>query len=76
MWVGEASSVLWGSRACRIDISVVYIRGLRSLVLPTAHTAKMSLRDIEQEYVLFFCPASGRFVRRDSSNQIAVLDLF
>ena len=38
--------------------------------------AKMLLPDIgrDSEYVLYPCPASGRFVRLDSNNKVAVLD--
>ena len=36
--------------------------------------AKMPLPDIGSEYNLCCCPASGRFVRLDYSNRVAVLD--
>ena len=37
---------------------------------------KMLLPDIGLDYCLSLCPASGRFVRLDSSNSVAVLDFF
>ena len=38
--------------------------------------AKMLLPKIRREYRIFPCPTSGRFVRLDSSNSVAVLDFF
>ena len=38
--------------------------------------AKMLLPDIGHEYRLFSCPASGRFIRLDFGDSIAVLDFF
>ena len=38
--------------------------------------AKMLLPDIEYKSVLFLCPASGRVVRLDNNNSVAVLDFF
>ena len=38
--------------------------------------AKILLPDIGHDYCLFSCPASGRFVRLDSSDVVAVLDFF
>ena len=38
--------------------------------------AKMLLPNIEREHCLYSCPASGRFVRVDSNNNVAVLDVF
>jgi hypothetical protein len=40
------------------------------------HAGKMLLPDIGRRYFLYVCPASGRFVRLDGSNSVAVLDLF
>ena len=37
---------------------------------------KMLLPDIGCEYVIFLCPTSGRIVRLDSSDNVAVLDFF
>ena len=37
---------------------------------------KMLLPDIEHDYSLILCPASGIFVRLDRSNSVAVLDFF
>ena len=39
-------------------------------------SGKMLLPDIGRKYLLYACPASGRFVRLDDSNSVAVLDLF
>ena len=36
----------------------------------------MSSPDIERDYLLYLCPASGRFVLLDRSNTISVLDFF
>ena len=38
--------------------------------------AKMLLPDIEYEYVHYLCPASGRYVRMDSSSSVVVFDFF
>ena len=38
--------------------------------------ARMLLPDSEDEYRLFPCPASGRFVRLDSNDSVSVLDFF
>ena len=47
--------------------------GMISHVSPAA---KILLPDIGHKFVLFLCPASGRIVRMDSSNSVAVLDFF
>ena len=38
--------------------------------------AKMLLPDIGHKYFLSSCPASGRFIRLESNNSVAVLDFF
>ena len=43
---------------------------------PAAKILFSSLPDIGLGYVLYPCPASGRFVRLDASNSVAVLDFF
>jgi hypothetical protein len=51
----------------------------RTIVNRISHggpAAKMLLPGIGRKYVVFSCPSSGRFVRLDSSNLVAVLDFF
>ena len=46
------------------------------IISPGGPAAKMILPDIGRRYLLYSCPASGRFVLMDRSNSVAVLDLF
>jgi hypothetical protein len=49
-----------------------------NVISHTGPATKMLLPDIgrDSEYVLYPCPASGRFVRQESNNSVAVLDFF
>jgi len=47
-----------------------------NLISPGGPAAKMLLPDIGHNYALFFCPASGRFVRLDKTNTVTILDFF
>ena len=45
-------------------------------ISPCGPAAMMLLPDIGLKYFLYLCPASGRFVRVDETNSVAILDFF
>jgi hypothetical protein len=60
---------------CRVYIGLMSALSFSFIISHSGPAAQMLLPDTEHDH-LTLCPASGRFVRVDSRNSVAVLDFF
>jgi hypothetical protein len=74
-WIYEDRLRNPGQYQCLVYTGLTFARSA-NVISDGRPAAKLLLPDIGRRYLPFSCPASGRFVLRDSTNSVTVVDLF